>query len=203
VTGFPGEHPEPPSDLADRSPLLFKLLPGRILYRIHDRDCGPVFVGKTGQNRLDSPDRSFGVLYVGFDEFCAFIETFGQSTGVFVVTRKALKERHLSHLKITQPLTLIDLAASGGLARIDADARLLSGSHAIAQRWSAALRNHPTKPAGLLYPARHDVARIACALFDLPESVFEVTSAGSLLDPQHAALLAAILDTYDFGLIDS
>src|SRR5437899_10553083 len=63
------------------------------------------------------------------------------------VTRRALDQRHLSYLKIAAPLTLIDLAGSGGLTRIGADARLLGGSHAVAQRWSAALRNHPTKPA--------------------------------------------------------
>jgi hypothetical protein len=118
------------------------------------------------------------------------------------VTRRALAQRHLSYLEVTEPLTLIDLAASGGLARIGADARLLSGSHAIAQRWSASLRNHPSKPAGLVYPARHDTARNACALFDLSDSILQVTNAGSLLDPQHALLLATILDTYDFGLVD-
>jgi hypothetical protein len=118
------------------------------------------------------------------------------------VTRNALEERHLFYVKIMQRLTLIDLAGSGTLARIGADSRLFSGSHVIAQRWSAALRDHPTKPAGLLYPARHDPARNACAFFDLPESVFEISNAGSLLDPSHDALLAGILDRYDFGLID-
>jgi len=39
-------------------------------------------------------------------------------------------------------------------------------------------------------------------LFDLPDSVFTATNAGSLLESQHAKLLAAILDTYDFGLIE-
>ncbi len=118
------------------------------------------------------------------------------------MTRTELEERHLSYLKTTQPLTLIDVASSGALARIGADARLFSGSHAIAQRWSAALRGHPANPAGLLYPARHDPARNACALFDLPDSVFEVTNVGSLVDSRHAVLLGAILDRYQFGLID-
>jgi hypothetical protein len=140
-------------------------------------------------------------LYVGLDESCAFFETFGQATGIRVVTRTAVEERRLSYLRITQALTLIDLASSGALARIGADARLFSGSHAVAQRWSAALLGLPVKPAGLLYPARHDPARNACALFDLPDSTFEVTNAGSLLDLRNAALLGEILDRYDFGLI--
>jgi hypothetical protein len=202
MTEQPGEHPEPHGDLATRSPLLAQLPAGTALSRIHDRRYGPVFFGKTGNNRFDSPDGSFGVLYVGIDEYCAFIETFGHSTGDSFVTRRELEGRHLSYLTTTQPLTLIDLASSGALARIGADARLFSGSHAIAQRWSSALRDLPTNPAGLLYPARHDPARNACALYDLPESVFAVTDVGSLGEARHAVLLGAILDRYRFGFID-
>jgi hypothetical protein len=202
VTNFPGDHPEPPGDLDGRSPLLLTVAPGTLFSRIHSRTQEPVFFGRTGRNRFDAPDGSFGELYVGFDEYCAFIETFGQDTGIRIVTRRALEQRHLAYLELTEPLNLIDLAASGGLARIGADARLLSGSHVIAQRWSAALRNHPSKPAGLIYPARHDTARNACALFDLSHSILRVTNTASLLIPQRAVLLAAILNTYDFGLLD-
>jgi RES domain len=198
----PGEHPKPPGDLASRTPLLVTFGPGKTFSRIHGRNYPPIFFGSTGGNRFDSADHGFGVLYLGLDEFCAFIETFGQSTGNSSVTRSELEGRCLSYLTITKPLTVIDLASSGSLARIGADSRLFSGSHAIAQRWSAALRPLPTKPAGILYPARHDPARSACALFDLPESTFEVTSAGSLLEPKHAGLLGQILDLYEFGLID-
>jgi RES domain len=201
MTDQPGPHPEPPDDLASRSPVLVKLESGTILSRIHDRNHGPIYFGTTGRNRFDSPDHSFGVLYVGRDESCAFIETFGQSTGISVVTRKELLARHLSYLTTTQSLTLVDLSSSGSLARIGADARLFSGSHAIAQRWAAALRGHPTKPAGLHYPARHDPARNACALFDLPESTFTIANEGSFADAKHAALLGSILDRYGFGLI--
>jgi RES domain len=202
VTGVPGEHPEPPADLADRSPILYELTPGTVLSRIHNRNQPPLFFSKTSRNRFDFPSASFGVLYVGLDEHCAFIETFGQDTGIRLITRRAVEQRQLCYMRLVAQLTVIDLATSGGLARTGADGRLLSGSHALAQRWSAALRDHPTKPAGLLYPARHDVARKACALFDPPEIVFQVTNAGSLLDAQHALLLAGILDTYGFGLID-
>jgi hypothetical protein len=202
VTDFTGEHPEPPDDLDDRSPLLLKPSAGTVFSRFHNWTKEPLFFGRTAGNRFDAPDGSFGVLYVGFDEHCAFIETFGQSTGIRAVTRTALEQRHLAYLEITASLTLMDVASTGGLARIGADSGLFSGSHAVAQRWSAALRQHPTKPAGIVYPARHDSARKSCALFDLPNSAFAVTKSGSLLEPQHARLLATILDTYDFGLID-
>jgi hypothetical protein len=174
---------------------------GTRFFRLHRKDNGAVFFGRSRGNRFDSPDGSFGVLYVGLDEYCAFIETFGQDTGIRVVTRLALEQRRLAYLTTRTTLSLIDLASSGSLARIGADSRLFSGSHAIAQRWSAALRAHPVKPAGILYPARHDPARNACALFDLPEATFEVDDAGSLSESKNRSLLAEILDRYGFGLI--
>lgn len=202
MTDYPGEHPEPPPDINDRSPLIFTPETGQSLTRIHLRTRSALFFGRTGNNRFDAPDKSFGVLYGGMDEYCSFIETFGQSTGSRIITRAALEQRHLSYLKPKGSLVLIDLAGSGGLARIGADARLLAGSHAIAQRWSAALHQHPIHPNGILYPARHDVARNACALFDSPGVDFDITDVGSLFEPQHSALLGAILDKYGFGLID-
>jgi hypothetical protein len=201
VTDFPGEHPEPPLDLAKREPLLHQLTVGTTLFRLHMKGKSPMFFGRTGGNRFDSPDLSFGVLYTGLDEYCSFIETFGQSTGIRTVTETALEARHLAHLGLLRPLTLVDLSNSGGLARVGADSRLFSGSHAVAQRWSRALRDHPCNPDGLLYPARHDAARNACAIYECAPSGFTLSGKGSLLEHQHASLLGAILDCYGFGLI--
>jgi hypothetical protein len=201
VIDFPGEHPEPPSDLATREPLLAEMPVGAILSRLHAKGKSPLFFGRTGGNRFDSPDFTYGVLYAGLDEYCSFIETYGQTTGIRTVTESALDGRHLAHLELLCPMKLIDLSNSGGLARIGADSRLFSGSHAIAQRWSAALRGHPSKPDGILYPARHDSARNACAIYECPPSVFELHAKGSLLEHQHSALLGAILDCYGFALI--
>ena len=201
MTDYPGEHPEPPANLVQRSPLIYELNVGATLFRLHDRHRDPVFFGQTGNNRFDSPDASFGALYLGMDERCAFIETFGSPTGIAAASVAMLKERHLAEITILQPLQLIDLSSSGGLARLGADARLLSGSHSIAQRWSAALRGHPVLPHGIIYPARHDPAKNACVIFDCPATVFRVASKGSLMSMQNKGLLSAILNDYGFGLI--
>jgi RES domain len=201
VIDFPGEHPEPPSDLATREPLLAEMQVGAILSRLHAKGKSPLFFGRTGGNRVDSPDFTYGVLYAGLDEYCSFIETYGQTTGIRTVTESSIDGRHLAHLELLRPMKLIDLSNSGGLARTGADSRLFSGSHAVAQRWSAALRGHPSKPDGILYPARHDAARNACAIYECPPSVFELHAKGSLLEHQHSALLGAILDCYGFALI--
>jgi len=200
MTDYPGEHPEPPPNLAQRSPFIFELNVGATLFRLHDRHRHPIFFGTTGSNRFDSPDASFGALYLGMDEHCAFIETFGSPTGIVAVSGAMLAERHLAEITILQPMRLIDLSSSGGLARLGADARLLSGSHSIAQRWSAALRSHPVHPHGILYPARHDLARNACVIFECPSTVFRIVSKVSLMSAQNKGLLSAILNDYGFGL---
>jgi hypothetical protein len=200
MTDYPGEHPEPSPNLAQRSPFTFELNVGATLFRLHDRHRHPIFFGTTGSNRFDSPDASFGALYLGMDEHCAFIETFGSPTGIVAVSGAMLEERHLAEITILQPMRLIDLSSSGGLARLGADARLLSGSHSIAQRWSAALRSHPVHPHGILYPARHDLARNACVIFECPATVFRIVSKVSLMSAQNKGLLSAILNDYGFGL---
>ncbi len=201
MTDFPGEHPEPPADLETREPLLAQLSIGAILSRLHNRGRSPLFFGRTGGNRFDSPNSSYGVLYAGLDEYCSFIETYGQTTGIRTVTSTAIEARHLAHLELRRSMKLIDLSNSGGLARVGADSRLFSGSHAVAQRWSAAFRKHPIKPDGILYPARHDAARNACAIYECLPSVFKLDAKGSLSEPQHLALLGAILDCYGFAII--
>src|SRR5258708_21568037 len=102
-------------------------------------------------------------------------------------------------MKVMESMKLIDLSASAGLARIGADGRLMDGSHAVAQRWSAALRNHPTKPAGILYRARHDPAKLTFAIFECPMNVFQTTSRSPSRDPRTVNLLASILIRYKIG----
>jgi len=201
MSGYAGEHPEPHADLSSRKPLLYDLKHSATLFRIHPANRHPLFFGKTGDNRFDAPDKSFGMLYLGMDEQCSFIETFGQVTGVRSLPVDRLKGRELAEVKIVRSLRLVDLSNSGGLARIGADAGLIAGPHAISQRWSAALRAHPVKPDGILYPARHDPARRACAIFDCPASTFKVLPRGLLLSRQNSELLSSMLDLYGFGLI--
>jgi len=202
MTDKPGEHPEPPADLASRSPLLYEVEEGAVIYRLHSAGRDAIFFGRTGDNRFDAPDGTYGVLYAAEDEYCCFIETCGQVTGVPSVSGAYLDQRILAEITVAQTMTLIDLSASAGLARIGADGRLMDGSHTVAQRWSAALRKHPTNPAGILYRARHDPAKLAFAIFECPADFFHVTSRGSLGDPRNLRLLGEVLDHYQFGLID-
>lgn len=191
-------HPLPPADLPSRRlPLVSVSGP---FYRIHGAAASPIHFGHTPRNRFDDPEREFGVLYVGEDEACAFIETFGWKTGVAAVTEAAVASRGLSRLEARHPLRVVDLTGPG-LARLGADESLCSGDHATARKWSRALWAHPQKPDGLRYRARHDPSQTACAIYDRAKDVLRATRLGNLLSPPNDALLAKLLKRYRFGLI--
>ncbi len=113
-----------------------------------------------------------------------------------------MEDRYLAELELTKDLSFIDLAETGGLFRIGADARLLTGSYKIAQQWSAALRKHPAKPDGIRYRSRRDPARIAYAVYECPRSTFKATNRGSLMNPANRKLLNELLELYKVDLID-
>lgn len=203
MTPNPGEHPGPPADCNSRSLPIKQTseLKLRELVRIHAGDYGPVFFGRSGHNRWDDSRLKFGVLYAGKDDFCAFIETFGHTTGVNLIEESDLENRSMSRIPIKKPLRLVDLTGSG-LAKIGADNRLCVCNIEIAKKWSRALFQHPAKPDGILYGARHDPSRQAVAVFERAKSKLgkPTLMVDSFTNPAHASVLAKFLDHYDFGL---
>ena len=194
--------PAPPEDLA-RIHVTINELDGPF-FRTHGIKRSPLSPGSAGLNRFDAPDASYGVLYLGCDEYCAFIETFAHASGTRTVTTAALKSRALSHLKPSRVLRLIDLAASGALVRIGVDSRLFSGEYQRSQLWSKALHDHPVKADGLLYPSRLDPSRRAIALFLDRFSKFTELSRQSWYSPgPQRVLLAAIAEHYKIELIEN
>jgi hypothetical protein len=191
----------PPRDLANREPLIHVLRETDVWFRGHSMDKGPLFFGKTMTQRWDAPAEEYGVLYLGSDEFCAFMESIGR--GVLktqLVPRATVEHKGVSRVRFTRPLRVIDLVSSGGLTRIGAESSLSSGSgYKNSQKWSKALRDHPEKPDGIYYLSRHDPSRTACALYDHCESVVEVVGPPKswIDDPK---LLGKILDHYHFSL---
>lgn len=195
----PGPHHDPPAEIGTFEPLL--RITEEPWFRIYRAGLEPLFFGRTGGNRFDPPRGEFGTLYAGQDPCCAFIETFGHETGdVDFVTLDALRARELARIEPRRPLRLVDLSGRG-LARLRADARLCTGSIAVAQRWAGALHDLPDRPDGLCYRSRHDPGRLCAAIFDRASDALTASSAGSLVDPRNEGLLAEILETYAFGLV--
>ncbi len=196
--GRPGPHPDPPPDLQDRElPTVEEKGPW---FRLHRRANDPLFFGSTGLNRFDAPGGEYGACYLASDPACAFVETYGWTTGVRLVSLAELKSRSLARVEALRPLRMVDLTGPG-LARLGADERLAAGEHAVASRWALAFWRQPSRVDGLRYRARHDPSIIAVAVFDRARDALSATSLGSLADPVNLDLLVEVLATYDVGLV--
>jgi len=168
-------------------------------YRSHPTRHGAIYFGRNRAYRFDAPAGEYGVLYLGADPHVAFIESF-QIAGIHpVVTESKLKERSLSRIRTQRPVRLADLAESGALTRIGADARIFIAGHTVSQRWSRAIQTHPDRPDGILYRPRHDPARLAAAFFDRITDQVSAETLGTWLDQTTA--LAEVLDTYGVALL--
>lgn len=168
-------------------------------YRSHPTRRDAVYFGRKGAYRFDAPDGEYGVLYVGANPHVAFIESF-QIAGIHpAVTESKLKDRSLSRIRARGAVRLVNLAESGALTKIGADARIFTASYTVSQRWSRAIHDHPDKPDGILYRPRHDPARIAAAIFDRIAERVTAETMGTWVDQK--AVLADVLDTYGVALI--
>ena len=195
----PEPHPEPPVNLSERPlPIVFSSGPW---FRIHKKHYSPLYFGIEGYNRFTGPNKQYRMLYMGHDEHCCFIETFGQSTGINTITTRELNQNSISCIETNRPLSLVDLTGSG-LAQIGADGRLTTEvPHDVARRWALALWQHPSVPDGIYYRARHDLSRFSTALYNRAENVVHATLVADLSSSSYAKKLSDILDTYKFGLI--
>ena len=197
---IPGPHPEPPTDLGTR-PLPIVESRGA-WFRIHRLDYEPLFFGRSGESRFDARSGEYGVLYVAADPTGAFVETLGRATGERLVSLTELRRRGLSRITVRRPLRLVDLTGTG-LAQIGAEERLCAGDYAVAQRWSLTLWQHPQRPDGLAYRSRHDPSRVCAAIYDRAASSLRTSrQPRALADPKYVAQLAALLETYGFGLVE-
>jgi hypothetical protein len=209
---LPGPHPLPPANFNQRE-LLIKQT-SQAWFRNHWCRHAPVYFNKDAwKGRFNDPAGDYGVLYLGEDEHCAFIEVYGQSDGKNIsylgdniVTESEIDARCICPISTIEALRLVDLTAHG-LARLQADNRLCTGNWTVAQQWSRAFWNHPTQPDGIYYRSRHDSSRCAIALFDRAESRLRSACTNRGFDCcasnvlRNRTKLAAILDLYGFGLI--
>ncbi len=191
-------HPLPPENFNDR-PLPISEY-NCTWYRLNPASfSSAIFFDRSGRGRFDSPQASYGILYVAQEERGAFIETMGRALGIRTVSQIALQQRNLFEIESDRPLRIIDLWGAN-LSKMGMDARISSGNYEIARAWAEAIYNHPQKVDGISYHSRHDDTEICCGLFDRTATILKETNTGNLLDC-HEKLLAEILRYYDYSLI--
>lgn len=67
-------HPLPPADF-DTRPAVFEAIASGQLLRIHPAGKSALHFGKSGRNRFDAPDASYGVLYGALSLAGCVVET--------------------------------------------------------------------------------------------------------------------------------
>jgi hypothetical protein len=194
----------PPIDLADRS-LPIRMFEDPIWYRGHKATRHPIVFNRT-TGRFASPDGEFGMLYLGEDEFCSFLEAFSQEVNNErfrgpVASIRRLEQCCLCPVHVSGEVRLADLTNGAALRSLspDADNRINDGPHAVSQLWSRAFWAHPSRPDGLLYRSRRVPERCAIALFDRVAARVETDCEQNLL--ARPVRLASLLDHYGCALI--
>ncbi len=203
----PPPHPDPPPNFHTYELPLLTLDPDSgnqwpRLYRCA-HESG-LYFGKARRYRFDDPEGDYGVLYAGRDIQCAFIETFGDSrgpTGDLEIARGDVAKSCIALIVILRRLHVVDLSGPGS-AQIQADARLTAGGdYGLSQRWGRTIFEHPQRPDGVLYRARHDQNRLSLALFSRASDALTETLQGGLFEPNTRPLLTEILREYKIALL--
>lgn len=165
--------PEPPVDLAARTLPTIERSPGEWFVRIHRATDSAIWFGwdaarvsfRAATNRFDSPDRTYGVLYMAVTRDGAFAESIGRKPRSFRSDFE-LKALRLTTLRITRAIRVVDLHGGAAVGAIDATGVVGVGPQSLARRWAQALHAHPTRPDGIEYRCRHNSDELAVALFD-------------------------------------
>ncbi len=157
-----------------------------------------MYFGKSRQNRFDSREQGFGVLYLARQLNGSFVEVFCRGIERHVTTIR-LEQYCVSEFRSSRSLKLVDLAGRG-LVKMGLDARLATGSYAISQSWSQAFYEHPNCADGILYPSRHDPRQQLAALFDRAQALLMVKNHGRVRDYLGDDLFE-LLDHYEIALL--
>jgi RES domain len=185
--------PEPPSDLHLRALPLEILSSGAVVHRIHLTARGPKFFGRTGSWRFDSPDGSYGTLYLGMSAEACFVETLLRGLNGFVA-QSELHVRSFCRFAAIRDLRLVrlygpDMVALGATSGVSANP-----DYGLCQRWSQALHSHFEAPDGILYKSNYDNDELALVLFDRAHDAIDSGSSTPVMNDH--PLLGRILDRY-------
>lgn len=156
-----------------------------------------------GLSRFSDPTgKAFGLIYLGSTAKVAFVETIlrdrtdGRGADC-VVAYGEIEKRSLASIVPVEPLVLVDLTGDGPL-RMGVPSDVVGArDQSLAQSWSVAFHDHPSKPDGVLYPSRLNEQR-CIALYARAIGKLNATATPRLLDCR--AELAAILDDLEIAI---
>ena len=159
--------PPPPPDLHRRSPDILDVPAGSKLHRFYTAAYDPIYFDRSKSGRFNAPDGSSAVLYCAMNVAGAFAETFLRTPGRTLIDPGFLRKKAYVWLAVVAPLRLVRLYGSG-MAKIGATAEVAHSGlpYDIPQTWSKAIADHPIRPDGIAYHARHDDTELCYVIFE-------------------------------------
>jgi hypothetical protein len=140
-----------------------------------------------GLNRFSDPTgRAFGLIYLASTAKVAFVETILRDRadgrdGDHVVAMGEIESRSLASIVSAEPLVLVNLTGDGPL-RMGVPSDVVGArDQSLAQQWSVAFHDHPSKPDGVFYPSRLNEER-CIALYARAIPKLRATATPRLLD---------------------
>lgn len=154
--------PEPPADLSKIN--LPLAATHRQWFRMTaDKERSPLHWSRLGRYRFDSPGARWGVCYLAESVPTAFQEIWGDQIRSKRLDWHELERKIVWRISVSAHLHTIELAGET-LTAIKATLQCFTGSYPKAQRWGAALMDHPSDLDGLQYLGRRS-GRGCLALF--------------------------------------
>jgi hypothetical protein len=200
--GPTGSPPPPPPWLQTARLPILELPHPTAVVRIHRADLDPVFfspgTGKPPIGRFDSPNGSFGVLYLAQALEGAFAETILRNPHRRLVDLSDIAARAMSVLSFSRAIRLVKMFGDG-LQAVGTDNAVSTGPYTASWAWAEALFAHPDAPDGIAYASRHDSDQLCIALFDRPDITMALLSRPTALSDIPAEV-AAILRRYGKGI---
>lgn len=205
----PLPHPEPPTNLHQIALPMIEIGPdGSELYQCHGFKYGALSFNPNNTGRFNAPNREFGVTYLSTTPEGAFAETILREGSVRyvrttwpVVDAGTLESHCLCQITLqsSTSIRLVDL--TGPLTHLRADARLNTDTEdpRVIQQWSLAFWNHPMRPDGVFFAARHDISRRSIALYNRAERKVSAPCNINLLRDQQ--VLTQLMTRYKVALI--
>ena len=172
-------------------------------FRVHQTGKGAVFFGRSGRNRWDSPDKSYGVMYAGETWQAAFMESVLHDPSTKTVLHSQLLKRSMALLRTTTPLRLVDISDGLVLRALELTESETKAIPYEKPQWiSKAIYTAGWNVHGIRYTSRLD-SKLGClALFDCPDDMLAVHDLEPLVAPANQGMVRSILSQYQIRLIN-
>jgi hypothetical protein len=172
-------------------------------FRVHQTSKGPIYFGRSGLNRWDSPGGDYGVMYVAESWQGALMESVLHDPTTKIVLESELAKRSIGLISTSINLRVVDVSDGKTLRALKVtESETKGGAYAESQAISKGIYSAGWNVNGIRYVSRLDPSLPCLALFDFPAEQVFVQDLGNLLSSFNRNLVSSMLRDYGIRLID-